>query len=166
MREYKSTLRPLDFSELMAEEAKNQKMIKMAGMAVGAGMDTGVPEGGVDNLDANIDGLTSDANIAAVPTEYDAFLDPEYSFGDGSQLSAGPSDGFITPDASVGNYDFAPDARGFDVAPISVGSSIDALSSDANIEAAAQNIFEYNPEEEESMGFLDLMKKGKGIFNL
>ena len=164
MREYKSTLRPLDFSELMAEEAKKDDMLKMATSVAMADMKKG-KEVDVDNLDTKIDGLTSDANIAAVPTEYDAFLDPEYSFGDGSQLSAGPSDGFITPDASVGNYDFAPDARGFDVAPISLGSSIDALSSDANIEAASQNIFDYNPEEEESMGFLDLMKKGKGIFS-
>ena len=143
MKEYKSTLRPLDFSELMAEEAKKEDMLKMATSVAMAGMEKG-KEVDVDNLDAKIDSLTSDENISNITTD---------------------ENGFITPDASVANYDFDLDPRGFDVAPISLGSSIDALSSDANIEAASQNIFDYNPEEEESMGFLDLMKKGKGIFS-
>ena len=158
MRTYKSNIKPMDFSALMAQDAQ----AKQAMAALSATVNKEPPEdGGIDNIDSNIDALTSDENIAAIPTQYDAYLEPDYSFGDGPALTAGPSDGFITSDASVGNYDLEFDDAGFDLAPPSVGSSIDSLSSDANLEAAAQNIFEYNPE---SNGFLDLMKKGRGIF--
>lgn len=159
MRTYRSNIKPMDFSALRKQDAQAQQAIKLAGAAMAAGS---TEDTTLDNVDSNIDALTSDENIAAIPTQYDAYLEPDYSFGDGPALTAGPSDGFITSDASVGNYDLEFDDAGFDLAPPSVGSSIDSLSSDANIEAAAQNIFEYNPE---SNGFLDLMKKGRGIFN-
>mgnify|MGYP003630885555 CR=1 FL=1 len=145
MRSYRSRLKPLgpmDFSAIQAMDAKkNAAGAKAFGQLATEGVDFFSDKGGVDNLDAKIDSLTSDENISNITTD---------------------ENGFITPDVSVANYDFDLDPRGFDVAPISLGSSIDALSSDANIEAASQNIFDYNPE---SMGFLDLMKKGKGIFS-
>ena len=135
----------MDFSAIQAMDAKkNAAGAKAFGQLATEGVDFFSDKDGVDNLDAKIDSLTSDENISNITTD---------------------ENGFITPDASVGDYDMGFDNGGFDVAPISLGSSIDALSSDANIEAASQNIFDYNPEEEESMGFLDLMKKGKGIFS-